>query len=674
MKKLCVWLLAGVMLSGMEIPVYAEDGTNQSENAEPEQGIDQPIEAEVETGTEQLKEAEAETETEQAKETDVETETETEVGTAAATSEKKQEKTANTEETDTIESPYELILDPTEVTLTEGETYILKVSVSMPRIRTDLVCSYELESTGAIAFDETTHTITALGAGTGYIHVTASWTEDGQSLTLNKSCKVTVEKADTDSVIFINGQEYAAEDSSEKSNLQQVVEASGCDIGSVTEIEFRAGTIRQDDFDYITKNADALQYSLKKFVISDDVKMTGIPDSAIPDGVFCTEAGYCALTDVYLGTGIRGLGQNSFSGCGSIQDFEAPGVEYMRAGALASVKAQVLSFPSLMHIDAGAFGTAAKPATELHLPALQTIDSAALVCFENLQILELAAVPPEMSQELKLAPGVAENLKLELPAGAVKYYEKSGYYDAETNTWCQIALPVQETGEYTITLIADGQTIDVITLSHTEECLGKAIPDAPDKEGYIFLEWNTKADGSGQTVNEDTRITGDLSLYAVYRKEYVYTVTFMVDDEAVLVKYVRETDNLLTLPKNPTKTGYSFKRWEGIIDGGIYSVSEPIEIYDDLTLYAIFEKNEAVTVKEEETETEKETDQTKKEDKKTDKKDNDKKDEKKTDTTEKAVKTGDENSAAPVVLTMIFAWGVAGVVIAMRRKNMRRRM
>ena len=147
---------------------------------------------------------------------------------------------------------YQLVLNPEEVTLKEGESCILKVSVSMPRIQSDLDCSYQAESSGAIAFDEETKMITALGAGTGYIHVTAKWTDDnGKLITLNKSCKVTVEKADTDSVILINGQEYAINDSADKSNLQQAVEASGIDVKQVTEIEFKSGAIREDDFRYI---------------------------------------------------------------------------------------------------------------------------------------------------------------------------------------------------------------------------------------------------------------------------------------------------------------------------------------------------------------------------------------------------------------------------------------
>ena len=102
-----------------------------------------------------------------------------------------------------------------------------------------------------------------------------------------------------------------------------------------------------------------------------------------------------------------------------------------------------------------------------------------------------------MTGELKLGAGVAENLKLVLPGGAVKYYMKSEYYDAEKNTWCNITLPQQEAGEYVITVVADGETVDVIHLPYEEECLGTQLPEGPMKQGYIFLEWNTQADGKG---------------------------------------------------------------------------------------------------------------------------------------------------------------------------------
>lgn len=718
MKKLCAWFLVIIMAAGMGMPVYG-----QEETEEPKDAVEVQAEITETPGTDQI------TETPSAERTE-KTQTSTAEGTGTteapadaapnvienkvANTGENAEETGKPEETASKENApeeavpeekaseeavseenaseeaapeeqaseentsgntsgdeaqgdiYQLVLNPEEVTLKEGESCILKVSVSMPRIQSDLDCSYQAESSGAIAFDEESKTITALGAGTGYIHVTAKWTDDnGKLITLNKSCKVTVEKADTDSVILINGQEYAIDESADKSNLQQAVEASGIDVKQVTEIEFKSGAIREDDFRYIMENSDALQYSLKRFTVSDEVVTAGINDAAIPQGAFQSEQGYSVLETVYLGTGIRGLGENAFAGCTAIKEFEAPGVVYMKAGALDSIKAQALSFPRLERIEAGVFGTAANPAAELHFPALKTMDAGVLAGFENLQLLELGTVPPEMTGELKLGAGVAENLKLVLPGGAVKYYMKSEYYDADTNTWCNITLPQQEAGEYVITVIADGETVDVIRLSYEEECLGTQLPEGPAKPGYVFLEWNTQADGKGKTVDAETLITEDLTIYAVYREEYVYTVTFVVDDEEVLVKYVKESDNLLTLPKDPVKSGYTFKWWEGVIDGGVWNVTDSIRIHADLTLYARFEKNAVITTNEE---PEKADVKKEAEEKKDDKKKAEKKEEKKDETAEKAVKTGDDNSVVLLAVTMILAGGAAAAVMIRYRR------
>ncbi len=714
MKKLCAWFLVIIMAAGMGMPVYGQEETEEPQNAAEVQaeitetpGTDQITETPSAEWTEKTQtstaegtgtteapadaapnviENKAENTGENAEETGKPEETaskenapeeavpeekasEEAVSEENASEEAAPEEQASEENTSGDEAQgdiYQLVLNPEEVTLKEGESCILKVSVSMPRIQSDLDCSYQAESSGAIAFDEESKTITALGAGTGYIHVTAKWTDDnGKLITLNKSCKVTVEKADTDSVILINGQEYAIDESADKSNLQQAVEASGIDVKQVTEIEFKSGAIREDDFRYIMENSDALQYSLKRFTVSDEVVTAGITDAAIPQGAFQSEKGYGVLETVYLGTGIRGLGENAFAGCTAIKEFEAPGVVYMKAGALDSIKTQALSFPRLERIEAGVFGTAANPAAELHFPALKTTDAGVLAGFENLQLLELGTVPPEMTGELKLGAGVAENLKLVLPGGAVKYYMKSEYYDADTNTWCNITLPQQEAGEYVITVIADGETVDVIRLSYEEECLGTQLPEGPAKPGYVFLEWNTQADGKGKTVDAETLITEDLSIYAIYREEYVYTVTFVVDDEEVLVKYVKESDNLLILPKDPVKSGYTFKWWEGVIDGGVWNVTDSIRIHADLTLYARFEKNAVITTNEE---PEKADVKKEAEEKKDDKKKAEKKEEKKDETAEKAVKTGDDNSVVPLAVTMILAGGAAAAVMIRYRR------
>ena len=53
-------------------------------------------------------------------------------------------------------------------------------------------------------------------------------------------------------------------------------------------------------------------------------------------------------------------------------------------------------------------------------------------------------------------------------------------------------------------------------LSDGTTCLPKELPAAPAKAGYVFKEWNTKADGSGDVFDADTVVKGDLAVYPIY--------------------------------------------------------------------------------------------------------------------------------------------------------------
>lgn len=53
-------------------------------------------------------------------------------------------------------------------------------------------------------------------------------------------------------------------------------------------------------------------------------------------------------------------------------------------------------------------------------------------------------------------------------------------------------------------------------LSDGTTCLPKELPAAPTKQGYVFKEWNTKADGSGDVFDADTVVKGDLAVYPIY--------------------------------------------------------------------------------------------------------------------------------------------------------------
>lgn len=119
------------------------------------------------------------------------------------------------------------------------------------------------------------------------------------------------------------------------------------------------------------------------------------------------------------------------------------------------------------------------------------------------------------------------------------------------------------------------------------------------REGYIFKEWNTKADGTGTSYGDEATINLNnvpnsvLNLYAIWQKNNV-EVTFDATTgtgtmDKQLIPYGEET----SLNKNTfTKTGYTFKEWNTKADGTgtSYKDEEKITITENITLYAIWEE------------------------------------------------------------------------------------
>ncbi|MCM1272425.1 MAG: InlB B-repeat-containing protein [Clostridium sp.] len=88
------------------------------------------------------------------------------------------------------------------------------------------------------------------------------------------------------------------------------------------------------------------------------------------------------------------------------------------------------------------------------------------------------------------------------------------------------------------------------------------------KNGYTFMGWNTKADGSGTayadeaSIKSSSRKNGAVTLYAQW-KATVYTISYVLNDgknsTANPSKYTIESQNItLAAPK---KTGYTFEGW-----------------------------------------------------------------------------------------------------------------
>lgn len=137
----------------------------------------------------------------------------------------------------------------------------------------------------------------------------------------------------------------------------------------------------------------------------------------------------------------------------------------------------------------------------------------------------------------------------------------------------------------------------------------------PEKESesdgnYYFVGWNTKADGSGVYWNFNDKITESMTLYAIWRKEPIYKVNFVVDEmfglEVVSQNSISEEKNYRAAePAEPNKSTkqehdniqYSFKGWNTKADGtGKMWDFEEDEVTKDLTLYAQWETERLYTI------------------------------------------------------------------------------
>ncbi|NSX31270.1 MULTISPECIES: InlB B-repeat-containing protein [Gardnerella] len=118
---------------------------------------------------------------------------------------------------------------------------------------------------------------------------------------------------------------------------------------------------------------------------------------------------------------------------------------------------------------------------------------------------------------------------------------------------------------------------------------------APTREDYQFLNWVDAAGkaykpGDMYTLNANTAFTAQW-------KQIRSTVTFKDGDKTQTVKV--ETGKAIdmdalkdqSMPKNPTKDGYTFKEWNTKADGKGTAFTGKTIVNSDTTVYAIFTKN-----------------------------------------------------------------------------------
>lgn len=137
-----------------------------------------------------------------------------------------------------------------------------------------------------------------------------------------------------------------------------------------------------------------------------------------------------------------------------------------------------------------------------------------------------------------------------------------------------------------LTFIVDGTT----TYKHTE--YGITIPTDPSKDGFKFVGWN---DGKNTVASADlgayiAALKGDAVLTAVWEPA-VYTVTFIVDGETVMVQSVKHGETATEPKFTPAKDGCDFVCWSISPDQSAYSFDSAVT--GDLTVAAIFKETPA---------------------------------------------------------------------------------
>jgi len=110
------------------------------------------------------------------------------------------------------------------------------------------------------------------------------------------------------------------------------------------------------------------------------------------------------------------------------------------------------------------------------------------------------------------------------------------------------------------------------------------------REGYEFLGWNTKADGSGTPyVDGDTySFTANMTLYAQWKQ--IPTVTFIANGGTGTMADQTSAVTTDLTPENFTRDGYEFAGWNTAADGSgeLYADEASYPFTENLTLYAVW--------------------------------------------------------------------------------------
>ncbi len=165
-------------------------------------------------------------------------------------------------------------------------------------------------------------------------------------------------------------------------------------------------------------------------------------------------------------------------------------------------------------------------------------------------------------------------------------------YNFSTKVTANITLKAvwkkNETTKYTVTFNSAGGSE---VASQQVAAGGNATqPSNPTKSGYTFVEWQL----NGSRFSFGTAINSNITLVAKWSENTPsvtnYTVTFNSNGGSSVASQTVQAGGHATEPGTPTRSGYTFVRWE--LNGSAYNFSSAVN--GNITLTAVWQENAPV--------------------------------------------------------------------------------
>ena len=143
---------------------------------------------------------------------------------------------------------------------------------------------------------------------------------------------------------------------------------------------------------------------------------------------------------------------------------------------------------------------------------------------------------------------------------------------------------------------SDGSTIREMRV---ESGSTVSLPNSPTRNGYTFMGWNTKADGSGEAFTSSTIVNSDLVVYAQWKSingneghesTTYYTLHYESNGGTSYSDELYAYGTTVKLDKVPTREGYDFTGWYS--DKALTNEIASVRITKNTTVYAGWRKAE----------------------------------------------------------------------------------